>query len=187
MQSGVLEHDSVRAKSHSVSIHFYSPFKSLSFPLPCSRIMFQELSAIVINWIFILFFYIHFILTLHLHLMSYLLLTFLTEYDKIKTSALFYDHFCSFFLQMHYIFCPLGVRNFQWKSSKIFWPLAGQRWSLARGRDCINMTLCTHSVNYLNICLAIRCCANRLNGTEKQHVIFLFVDPEEHPAALGEV
>lgn len=96
MQAGVLEHDSVRAKSHSVSIHFYSPFKSLSFPLPCSRIMFQELSAIVINWIFF-FFYIHFILTLHLYLLSYLVLRFHTKYDKIKTSALFNDHFCSLF------------------------------------------------------------------------------------------
>lgn len=91
----------------SLSQHsFYSPFKSLSFPLPCSRIMFQELSAIVINWIF--FFYIHFILTLHLYLMPYLVSRFLAKYDNIKTSASFNDHFCSLFTDVLYILSTRG-------------------------------------------------------------------------------
>lgn len=91
----------------SLSQHsFYSPFKSLSFPLPCSRIMFQELSAIVINWIFFFLHSLHFNITFIL--MPYVVRRFLAKYDNIKTSASFNDHFCSLFTDVLYILSTRG-------------------------------------------------------------------------------
>lgn len=57
MHSGALKHWRVRVQSHPVSTHFHSPFKSLSLPLCCSRLLFQELSAFAINCFFFLYFF----------------------------------------------------------------------------------------------------------------------------------
>lgn len=154
--------------------------------------MFQELSAIVINCVFFffpqLFSYLHNCPGISFHHVSTiciilklinvvinpqitlntLRMTRLRLLEDVLFNSVSY-------LQMQYILYPLGVRRFQRKFSKM-WPWAGWWWwSLVRRRDCINMTLCTHQVNYLNICLAIRRCAKRVSGTAGQRAVFLFV------------